>query len=181
MKIVYFKDFVKNGEFDSIKIGSTKSDVIKLLGKSDDIADCGETKIIRYGWYEFFYWTKSEKIFGIQNDHLQADCTNHSEMINFKNRKWKLENWFLEIGKNQTFKNVKDLLNSEKIEFNVQKPYENSDYNIIKCVKSNVTIDFADEYRIVELKENGKFKQWKEIKVENEDDYVLNGIRLFDI
>ena len=82
MKTIQLREFVKTGQFGTISIGSTKADLVNSPGEEFDFVDCGETQLIKYGWYEFFYWTESELIFGIQNDHLQADCVNHKEMLN---------------------------------------------------------------------------------------------------
>lgn len=178
MITVNLKDFIKTGQFGTISLGTTKSDLVNKLGEEFDFADLGETQIIKYGWYEFFYWTKNELIFGIQNDHLQADCTNHKEMIDYKNKVWTIDKWFLQTNKNITFGQIEELLMRENIPFKIIPTYNNCE-NVIKCLKSNVTFDFANEYRLVEYNENGKFKNWKEFVENNQSNFVLNGIRLF--
>jgi len=70
-----------------------KNDVITLMRNDFDFGDFDESQIIKYGWYEFFYWTENEIIFAIQNDHLQYDCINHDEMINYENDSIKIDNW----------------------------------------------------------------------------------------
>ena len=100
-------------------------------------------------------------------------------MINFRNRLWTIDKWFLKDNENITFGQVVDLLIQENIPFNIIPAYEGCDENIIKCTNSNVTFDFDNEYRVVELNAKGKFKNWKEIIVEDQSNYVLNGIRLF--
>ncbi|MCZ8284523.1 MAG: hypothetical protein O9353_03620, partial [Bacteroidia bacterium] len=134
----------------------------------------------KYGWYEFFYWTETEKVLGIQNDHLQADCFNHAEMIFFRNKSFIIDHWFLKAGENITFKEVVELLNTEHIAFSIEPAYRGSDIQVIKCTNSQVTFDFDGEYRLVELNKKGKFAGYKEVIETNEANYVLNGIRLFN-
>jgi len=179
MAIIKLKDFIRTGNFGVITIGSTKDEILKVFGKEFDFADCGETQIVKYGWYEFFYWTENEKVFGIQNDHLQADCLNHKEMINFKNEFCTIDKWFLKENENVTFAQVIKYLNQENIPFSIDPVYKGCDEKIIKCINSNVTFDFVNEYTFIEVTAKGKLKNRKEIRVEHQSDYVLNGIRLF--
>ncbi|SHN44538.1 hypothetical protein [Chitinophaga sp. CF418] len=179
MTTIQLKNFIKTGKFGPLTIGSTKGEILSVFGRKYDFADCGETQIIKYGWYEFFYWTENEKIFGIQNDHLQADCINHSGMINFKNRFCTIDKWFLKENQNVTFRQVEEYLNQENIPFTIVPAYEGCDENIIKCIDSNVTFDFVSEYTLVEITAMGKSKDRKDVKAEHQSDYVLNGVRLF--
>lgn len=178
MITISLKRFIETGEFGTIKIGSKKGEVINILGEDYDYGDCGDSQIIKYGWYEFFYWTENEKIFGIQNDHLQMDCLNHDEMINFKNDNWMIDKWFLKDEENITFGQVKKLLESENIAYKIE-PLYGCEENIIKCINSNVTFDFASEYSIIEFNEKEQPNEWIEITESEEDNYILNGIRLF--
>ncbi|WP_143011393.1 hypothetical protein [Chitinophaga filiformis] len=179
MITIQLKDFIKTGNFGPLTIGSSKGEILQVFGGTYDLADCGETQIIKYGWYEFFYWTDNEKIFGIQNDHLLADCVNHSEMINFKNRFFTIDKWFLKENKSITFREVIECLEQENIPYNIVPAYDGCDENIIKCVNSNVTFDFVNEHTFTEVTAKGRFKNRKEIRVAHQLDYVLNGIRLF--
>lgn len=180
MNTIHLKEFIRTGKFGTISIGSKKADVVNALGNKFDFADCGETQIIKYGWYEFFFWTESELLFGIQNDHLQADCTNHKEMIHYKSKLWLIDKWFLEVNRNITFGKVEEYLISEGISYDIVPAYKGCDENVIKCMQSNVTFDFTNEYRLVELNEKGIFKNWKEFIENEQSNFVLNGIRLFD-
>ena len=180
MKLFSVKEFIKTGKLGSIGVGSTKHEIIEQFGKRYDFGDCGETCIIKYGWYEFFYWTETEKVFGIQNDHLQADCVNHADMIFFRNKNFIIDHWFLKVGENITFKEIIELLNAESITYTVEPAYKGSDALVIKCSESQVTFDFADEYSHVVLTKKGKFAGYKDIVETNQSGYVLNGIRLFD-
>lgn len=135
MKIVSLKKFIETGSFDTLSIGSTREEVIECLGEKYDFYDSGETYIISFGWYEFFFWTDTGRLYGIQNDHLVADCMNHDEMINFRNKKWQLDTWFLKANQHFTFKQVKELLEREKILYTIEPTYTGCDENIIKCLE----------------------------------------------
>jgi hypothetical protein len=180
MTTIQLKEFTKTGKLGTITIGSTKDEIVKVFGGKYDFADCGETQIIKYGWYEFFYWTESERVLGIQNDHLQADCINHSEMIDFKNRYCTIDKWFLKENTNVTFGQVVEYLNQENIPFDIVPAYTGCDEKVIKCIDSNVTFDFVDEYIQLDVNARGKVEKRKEVRVESQSDYVLNGIRLFE-
>jgi hypothetical protein len=181
MTTIQLKEFVKTGKFGTIGIGSTKSDVIDLLGEDFDFGDFGDSQIIKYGWYEFFYWTNTGKLFGIQNDHLVANCTNHDELILFENGLWKLDKWFLRENENFTFKQVMEILEQERIPFVIEPVYPGCDENLIKCTESNVKFDFTMGYSYTEMDERGNFNGWVEVMLaEKEEDAVLNGIRLFE-
>jgi hypothetical protein len=177
----HLKEFIKTGKFGVISIGSTKDELVNALGKKTYFLDAGESQIISYGSYEFCIWTETGKIIGIQNDHLQADCLNHADMINFKNRKWKLDKWFLENDKNKTFKDVIEKLKEEQIEFEITKAYKTSTENIIKCLESNVQIHFAKDFNTVVLDEKGTFKHWEENVKKNQEDFVLHAITVSDM
>jgi hypothetical protein len=180
MKTINLKEFIKTGKFGTISIGSTKADIIDLLGPKFEPHHAEETQIIKYGWYEFFYWTKTETVFGIQNDHLLADCTNHKEMITIENANCIIDTWFLQENKNVSFGQVEDFLHKEKIPFQIVPSYKGSIWNVIECIESKVTFDFADEYRLVELNEKGKFIGWTEHIETDQSNFLLNGIRLFE-
>jgi hypothetical protein len=178
MERIEFKEFIRKGFFGRITIGTAKRDIVKFLGKPSDSFGDQETQTLKYGQYEFFYWTGSEKVLGIQNDHLQADCINHSEQINFKNERWTLDKWFLTENKNTTLGQVSDSLKKENIPFDIEHA---QDGVVIKCLDSNVTFDFVSEFRIVELEGKGIFRNWVLITENKEENFVLNGVRLFDL
>ena len=179
MKIIYLEEFIRTGRFDTITIDSTKDEIIHTLGNGFDFYDSGETQIISYGWYEFFCWTNTGKVLGIQNDHLLADCNNHAEMINSKTTEWILDIWFLKEGQNITFKETKKHLTRANIPFKIQPTYKGCDENIIKCLESSVSFDFSSEYRLNSLNSK-EISITTEVKLEIENDFVLNGIRLFE-
>lgn len=179
MKVIELKHFIKTGVFDTINIGtSTKQDVIDLMGNDFDFGDCGETQIIKYGWYEFFYWTESEVLFALQNDHLQFDCLNHNEMIEYQNENIKIDNWFLQVNKNITFSEVIGILNSEHIQYELQKQNFDGALEYLK-LKNGITIDFDNELTTWTYNEAKDEWAMKNESIKNQQDYILNGIRLF--
>lgn len=179
MKIIKLKNFIKTGNFDKIKAGkSTKQDVIDLMGNDFDFGDCGETQIIKFGWYEFFYWTESEIVFAIQNDHLQFDCSNHNEMIEYQNENIKIDNWFLETNKNIKFSEVIQILKSEKIQFELDKQSFDGALKYLK-LQNGITMDFDNELTTWIYNESEDEWDMKNEPIKNQEDYILNGIRLF--
>lgn len=179
MKTISLKKFIKTGKFDKIEFGiSTKQDVINLMGNDFDFGDFGESQIIKYGWYEFFYWTKSEIVFAIQNDHLQFDCSNHDEMIEYENNSVRIDNWFLEVNKNITFSKVIDFLNSEDVIYGLEKHNYEDALEYIK-LSNGITFDFYNELTIWTYEESKDEWNMESKKIRNQKDYILNGIRLF--
>jgi len=181
MRTIKLKNFIVTGEFDKIKVGvSTKQDVIDLMGNDFEFGDFGESKIIKYGWYEFFYWRNNEQVFGIQNDHLQFDCFNHNEMINYQNENITIDNWSLENDKNIDFQTIIKIIKKEKIEYKLD--IDNFE-GAIKYVKlsNGITIDFDNE--LTTWTYNKSEDEWdiKNEIIEKQEDYILNGIRLFSI
>jgi len=180
MKIIKLKNFIKTGNFDKIKVGtSTKKDVIDLMGNDFEFGDFGETQIIKYGWYEFFYWTKNEIIFGIQNDHLQFDCSNHNEMISYKGNNIEIDNWFLKVDNNIKFSEILEILKAEKIQYELEKDNFEGALEYIK-LRNGITIDFDNE--LTTWTYDKKEDEWDMINepIKHQKDYILNGIRRFE-
>jgi hypothetical protein len=175
-------EFIKTGNFGTITLGALIDEVIEQFGEDHDFGDFGETQIIKYDWYEFFYWTDTRKIFGIQNDHLEADCENHADMIYVSNNKWKLDvGGFLRENENIAFREVKQMLEEENIPYVIEPAYEGCDELIIRCVESNVQFDFIRELHFAEFDQDRKFKGFKITSLNHQDEYALNGIRLFNL
>ena len=115
MITVSLKEFIKTGMFGPITIGSHRDEAIKAFGVTNHIVDFDETQSIQPGaYYEFFCWTDTGLINGIQNDHLQAESINHAELIFYIDQYWELDPWFLKANANVTFAEVCHLLKSEK-------------------------------------------------------------------
>jgi hypothetical protein len=179
MKTIYLKDFIKTGVFGDIVVGkSTKSDVISLMGPDFDFGDCGETHIIKYAWYEFFYWTDSEVVHGIQNDHVQFDCTNHDEQIVYANDQVKIDTWFLKVGQNIKQYEVIALLEQEGVSYELKK-YDNDYQNDELWLTNGLTLDFDES--VTTWVEDEDDDEWGRVvtPIEDPKDYILNGIRLF--
>ena len=179
MRVIELKNFLKTGNFDRIKVGiSSKQDVIDLMGDDFDFGDFGDTQIIKYGWYEFFYWTESKIVFAIQNDHLQFDCSNHNEMIEYQNENIKIDNWFLQVNNNITFSEVIRILKSENIQYELEKQNFDGALEYLKLL-NGITIDFDNELTTwIYNKSEDEWDMKKEL-IKAQQDYILNGIRLF--
>jgi hypothetical protein len=100
-------------------------------------------------------------------------------MINFKNQHWTIDKWFLKENENINFGYITRLLEKENIPFDIEPVYKECTENIIKCNNSKVTFDFTNEYRFIERNKEGNHEAWIEKKESKEENFVLNGIRLF--
>lgn len=169
METIHLKQFAITGAFGKIKMGATKTEVTSLLGKKYDFADCNDSYILKYGWYEFFFWTESNTLFGIQNDSLSG-MENDKKTFLFRNKKFKIYPWFFKKQK-FTFKKVIEILNKQNIAYSV-----NTDQYTKIEFDSAVYFDFITEKYVY----NNKIKNWEEEIITNREDYILNGIRLFD-
>ncbi len=182
MKTVYLKDFIKTGKFGGIEVGvSTKDDVVSLMGNDYDFGDFGETQIIKYGWYEFFYWTKNGVVHAIQNDHLPA-CgrkEEHRELICYENDMVNIDTWFLEAGRNIKFSEVVNILSKEGIEYGFKKYNFEDALEFIK-LKNGIIIDFDNNETIYNYDKTTDEWSTADVLIENQDNYILNGIRLYD-
>lgn len=135
-----------------------------------------ETQIIQIlNEYEFFYDTKSGVLSSIQNDHLQADCLNHDESINFKNDKIEIDTWFLKLNQDLTKSDVKKTLKKQEIPF-IEEEYWGSD--IIRF-ESGVYLDFDDRDGVWAIDEVGTVEKDESVVFQNSENFVLNGIRYF--
>lgn len=181
MLTISLLDFIRTGCLGSITLGSHVDEVKELLGGDEDFGDFGETQIIKYGWYEFFYWTDTGIIFGIQNDHLQADCANHGDMIFFSNDTWIMDVGFLKENENITFRQVRQMLEEQNIAYVIEPVYEGCEEQLIRCVDTNVKFDFDDVYSFAEFDAGGNFSGFINTPLQHRDDYILNGIRLFNL
>ncbi|AFM05582.1 hypothetical protein Fleli_3251 [Bernardetia litoralis DSM 6794] len=180
MKIIYLKEFIKTGKFATLEVGvSSKKDVINLMGNDFAFADFGDTQIIKYGCYEFFYWTEDEIIFAIQNDHLQFDCSNHTEMINYENKNVKIDTWFLEEKKNITFEKIIEIIEKENINYKLERKNYKEALEYIQ-LENGITIDFCNEETTWVYEKAIKEWKMKTKLIDGQKDYILNGIRFFD-
>jgi hypothetical protein len=182
MITVSLKEFIKTGMFGPITIGSSRDEAIKAFGVADHIVDFGETQSIQPGaYYEFFCWTDTGLINGIQNDHLQAESIKHAELIFHIDQYWELDPWFLKANANVTFGEVCQLLKSESIAYVIEPIYPGCEEEVIRIIESNVKIDFCNEYRTPQTNKYGELIGWNEFYETDQNKFVLNGIRLFDL
>ncbi len=176
MKTISLKDFIITGSFGGLTIGMTKKELFELLGENDDINDYenGSSGIF-YGYYEFFFDIETDKITGIQNDHLliypklkrKNRIEDHREAIYFENEKFKMDLWFLKFGVNIKYNEIIQILNNESVEFNeIYDIYSGCRIEF----KSGVTMDFSDfdDYWFIDN------------TIPDKNKLTLNGIRLFE-
>lgn len=166
---ISLKTFALTGEFGPVKIGMHRDEIVRLLGEPEADSDFGAgSSGLLYSWYEFFYLTDSGQLFAIQNDHLYGASDWHADCILFENEKWKLDAWFLEVGKNFTMEEMRNILKEEGIPFEEQAHYE----SFMFLLPSGVYFDFFDP--------DDDFFLFKE-KAEGKRDelHYLNGIRFF--
>jgi hypothetical protein len=175
MQIISLKTFAQTGKFGPVEVGMSKDAVIALLGEPDGDNDFGAGYSgLCYSWYELFYMTKTKQITAIQNDHLQARHSDHHECICFKNDNFEIDPWFLEVGKNISYKEVILILRREDIAFEVARQINSE---ILK-LESGVTMDFEDHSTFWLLDEQGAYYS-ETVMIDDPQEYVLNGIRYF--
>lgn len=180
MNTLSLKDLFKTGLLGPLQLGiSTKQDVIDFMGEPGEVYTSLDTIILKYGWYEFFFWTDGELLNGFQNDHLSNDCLNHDEMIIYKSNHVEIDHWFLQPFKNFTFSEVVQIFEEEEVSFTIETYRHDDKEEYIKLVDSYVTLDFVDEHRYVEK----AGEEWfiREIEINNKQDFILNGIRCFKL
>jgi hypothetical protein len=166
MKSISLREFILSGFLDQITTGVTTEKIAEILGNPEYVYDADDCGIIYYGTYEFHYWTNTKTVYLIQNVHLS------DETIYFENNSFKIDPWFLKIGKEFTFKEVKSILESENLKYIVD--HEN---DIIKF-ESGVFLDFISGYKGYGGNDKN-VANWKSINIsiENTDEYILHGIR----
>ena len=177
-EIISLKEFALTGNLGPVKIGMTKTEVIDLLGEGygDNAYGTGASGL-NYGWYEIFYWSENELVFAFQNDHLRADCSNHDEMILFENGRFKVDTWFLEVGRSFRYNEVKEILQKEGISF-LEKPDHHDDrWHLI--LQSGVAIDFDNRDWVDHLDDQRNVREREEVPITSIEDHVLNGIRYY--
>ena len=178
MRIISLQTFVATGRFGKIGLGSTRAELVAFLGQDFEYLDCGEVGILRYGCYEFSYWKKNEQIFTIENDQLQAQYSNHEEMINLTLEKVHFDTWFLKPHQNISFGQVENLLQTaqiayEKVPLNKYSPTEEQK---IRCTQSGVCFEFVQSFTWVK-RVGKKFKEYS-FEATQQSDFVLHAISL---
>ncbi len=172
---VHLKDFALTGNFGPVKIGMSLDQVISLLGPPEGTEYIEPTTFLLYGWYEFFFDTPSRKLFAIQNDKLQANGTYNDEMILFRNKTIEIVPWFLQLNKDFTFSEVKQIMQNAKIDFSES----NSSGDKVIQFESGVYFDFDDRDGEWNILDEGGIEKDEDNVIQNPEEYILNGIRLF--
>jgi hypothetical protein len=184
MQTIYLRDFLTTGKFGPISLGMTIDKVVEILGDPEGINDYknGHAEIM-YAYYEFFYLTETKVLYGIQNDHLatfpniKTGRVNNKKDICYSNDKFSIDIWFLKRNRFLTFKDVIENLRKMNVDFEVTKGFD--DDNIIRF-NSGVTLDFDDLSGMTSYDPETKDWTWSE-KITDENEKILNGIRLYDL
>jgi hypothetical protein len=183
MITISLKDFVLNGNLGPVKIGMTRDEVVSLLGEPDnDYMNDNGLGFFSYSGYEFFYdKKKNDRTYGIQNDNLAISPNlktkrvyNTSEIC-FSNDYFTIDIWFLKKGRYLTYKQVVQILKEEKIDYEI---IEKHGVPIFKFA-SGVEMDFDDNSGVFIYEEDGKFQE-QSTPITDKNDWILNGIRLFE-
>ena len=150
---VSIKEFIKTGIFGKARIGISKHKILDMFGQpdSDDYLN-SDKSIVLYGRYEFFFNSEG-MLSAIQNDNYDIRFPENAE---FSNEKFSIDPWFLRSHSIQTYKDIKQHLLKESIE------YQQISYwgRFVIKANSGVVIDFSEEPEIL-------------------DDRLLVGIRYF--
>ena len=175
MKIISLKEFALTGQFGPVQIGMTEEEVLDLLGEPEKTLNLSKPyEGIAYNWYEFFFVKKTGKLYGIQNDHLQFDCSNHEEMILFKNEKFKVDTWFIEVNRELTRRDVRKILKEERIPFTEKEHFEDT----VFLFESGVYLDF-DNRDGSYVYDGEDWEKDESVVIHEKEDEVLNGIRYY--
>lgn len=186
MTLILLKDFCLTGHFGDVRIGMNISEVKEILGEPDHEQDfeTGSSGIM-YAWYEFFYWTDTKILYAIQNDHLMPwpgleeheRAEVHGKDIEFDNSHFKVETWFLSAGKAITYRDIVEICRRDNVNI-IEKCNEWGDSSIE--FESGVKLDFDDMSDWVITDKNGQRIENKSI-IKSKEDYLLNGMRLFQL
>jgi len=171
LTIIKLIDFIRTGKFGPVELGMDKKKIISYLGE----AEKGYKSSIWYGSYEFFFQEKSQILSGLQNDHLFDYYGRDDNAAFFQNNKFKIDPWILGSDKNVTYKECIACLLKEKINF--EEKFEFSNYKI--KIESGVYFSF-DNYDGVWTLDN-KTAEKSNIIIKEKDNYILEGIRLYDV
>ena len=121
---INLKHILTKSRFGPVKIGMTRNEVKKLLGKPTSIHTDDYMGFINfyYNWYEiafFNFWDDSGKykVAAFQNDSFSA-----INGFKFKNRKIKVNTWILKYG--LTLKEACQQIDKKKMNYYVEKIHE---------------------------------------------------------
>lgn len=185
MLTVSLKAFITTGRFGPIGLGSTIEQVKEAFGAPEQWTGPDFTKghgIITYAWYEFFYYTDTRLVYGIQNDHLSAFPNTATMRVNnkrdicFTNDKFTIDIWFLKKNRLMTYQQVVTALAKEGIGYTSGWYYDGVQVRL----DSGVKIDFfgIDEKEIADA----DMHKWRPVDtITSPERYILSGITHFDL
>jgi len=172
-------DFLKTGQFGLIKLGMNIDEVIKILGQPENRLDSPDAILISYGYWEIhFLCNNNNKVFLIQNDNLLYDCTNHDELIEFKNDHFTINLEFLKPFEYIRLEKIIDILKANNIEYqlNHNKPYHLE-------LANGINLGFTDNEPIIPKKDGFHWKHNNnniETHIKEQKDYILTSIRIWN-
>jgi hypothetical protein len=172
---ISLKDFLLTGHFGRIQLGMTDEEISKELGAPKDRGDYDDDSFsFFYGEYELFFDRESRKLLGLQNDHLATrDQDDRESIVTFKNNQFEIDAWIIDLKKNSEYSEIISHLDSEGINYRTeQRPFEN-----VIHFNSGVHLDFTDQDSWIEAETQGR--EVIEGTIQNRDQYILNGIRLY--
>jgi len=162
---ISLKDFVLSGRFGPVYIGMPIDELKHYLGEPGDSYESKSgAGFLFYNGFEFYYYTDTNTVHGIQNDNLRYEGPDRkSDYLYYVDDAILVDTWFIEFGNPLNFTQVTELLKREDISF---EACEKDGYDELKF-PSGVRFDF----------ENWKDDEGK--KIINREEAALNGIRYF--
>lgn len=162
---ISLKNFILSGNFGPVYIGMPIDELKQHLGEPGDSHDSGAgAGILFYNGFEFYYYTDTGAVHGIQNDNLLYEGPDRkSDGLYYFEDTILVDTWFIEFGKPLSYKQVKENLEREDIFF---EECEKDAYNELRF-SSGVRLDF------------GNWKDDDGRQIIDRDEAALNGIRYF--
>lgn len=148
MNVISLKEFVLSGCFGPVYLGMPLEELKKHFGKPADSYDSGMgSGLWFYNGFEFYYYTKTNTLFGIQNDNIcHEGPEKKSEHLYFFDEDTLIDTWFLDFGKKIPYRKVVTRLQNEGISFETEN---RGDYDELRF-SSGVAFDFENREGISE-------------------------------
>lgn len=172
---ISYKEILKTGKFGDVELGMTREELIALLGEPEcEGKQTEEISGLFYGQYEFYYWSRNNRLYGFRNSHLitWGEKKAHREQICFSNDLFNIDPSFINPGEIVLKSDVKSWLKANDIAFE-EKPGDSDD--VYFHFPSGVTLRFIDTNSFWYLDDNNKVKQ--EESIGHPDNFLLEGIR----
>jgi hypothetical protein len=172
---VSLKEFIINGHFGNVHLGMSENKVLSELGVPEEGGDYGDQGYsFFYGQYEFFFDKESKVLNGIQNDWLVTDNQEERiDIIGFKNDHFFIDTWILDNRRNSEFHEILSHIISEGISHRI----EENDFETIIHFQSGAYLDFTDQDSWIEVETISR--DVEDGTIQNRQQYLLNGIRIF--